>query len=582
MNTRSAALGAIRLAGLAFLLAGAALPSRAELLTADAEAKIEDWFGAGNLAFTKVFTKIAGDGKTGADFHAAVDNRGATFVLYRVSNHYSGDSFILPDQIIGGFNPRSWTSSDGIFTTPNDIDRKAFIFNLTYDVIQRQRLGDVAGSYQTVNAVGYGPTFGDHTDINAYSSLENGLATTQSYGPITDPAAITRGSSGYWSSPGFSIFAIAQIEVYTFKAAPVVIASPQGRSVLVGGTMQLETTVQGAGLTARSFQWFRNGRTAGNTAKNKRVIHAFPTKTTCTLEFSDIGPEEAGIYDCIVTNEAGQTLSQPAILGVLPLPGLRTAGAVETRTDWQDIARPDGTIYDQFLLAGTAGTFTADSGQIARMSYLDTNESIVQVELSGSGAATVVLDVPSGPMDPVLYNQSDVRYTKGNATIILAGADETTHITIYAVGTLTNPGITLADAPYAGWAAVAATGIISTDGKLGGIHHGNVAYNATRGLTGIYAPSVSTVPEFVVHGVAASGSAQPYLYLDPNGSVSVTIAGSSLAQPNGDGISVAGLAHVTMGAGQDSCGRESPAKTIATRLFDPSGADVTDTIVTVP
>ncbi|MBK8476200.1 MAG: hypothetical protein IPL39_07745 [Opitutaceae bacterium] len=217
------------------------------------------------------------------------------------------------------------------------------------------------------------------------------------------------------------------------------------------------------------------------------------------------------------------------------------------------------------------------------MSFLDENESIVQVEMSGAGAITVVLDNASGPMAPSLYNQNGIQYMKGKATIILAGADATTHFTIYSVGTATNPGVTRSDVEYAGWADVAAAGIVSKDGGLGGIHQGNVDYNASLGFTGLYAPTVNSVAGLVViHGITASTDATPYLYFGPTAQVQVKIAGSSLAQPNADVVTVSGLSLVQMGAGQDSCGRPAPAQTIQTRLVDDNGTDLTASVIIGP
>jgi hypothetical protein len=328
--------------------------------------------------------------------------------------------------------------------------------------------------------------------------------------------------------------------------------------------------VQATGATA--YSWFKGGV-------------ALPGTAGATLDFPATAPADAGLYDCLLTGPGGDTLSAPMVVGVVPASGERTVGSVTTRPEWQDIHHPNGATYDQFLLTGAAGTFTADPGQIARCSYLDENDSIVQVEMSGAGAITIVLDPATlaGPMAPALYNQSGIQYMRGKATIILAGADSTTHFTIYSVGTATNPGVTRADAAYAGWANVAAAGIVSTTGGLGGIHQGNVNYNATRGITGIYAPTVTSVGSLmVVHRLAASGSAQPYLYFGAGGQATVKIAGGALAQPNGDSITVGGLTRVTMGAGQDSCGRSAPAAAIQTRLVTLDGADVTAAVVTGP
>ncbi len=85
----------------------------------------------------------------------------------------------------------------------------------------------------------------------------------------------------------------------------------------------------------------------------------------------------------------------------------------------------------------------------------------------------------------------------------------------------------------------------------------------------------------MVHGIEASADAQPYLFFGPAGTANVKIAGSILAQPNGGSITVNGLAKVTMGAAQDSCGRLAPAQPIATSLIDSTGNDLTAAVVVV-
>ncbi len=359
----------------------------------------------------------------------------------------------------------------------------------------------------------------------------------------------------------------AHLVLESTEHAPAIATQPRSRTTTSGAAVTF--AVEAAGTAPLSYQWYRGGI-------------ALSGATAATLDLASAAPADAGLYDVAVSG-ADKTLSHPAVLGIVPPAGQRTAGAVTTRSEWQNIHHSNGATYDQFLLTGAAGTFTADPGEIARCSYLDENGSIVQVEMSGAGAITIVLDsaTVAGPMAPALYNQSGIEYMKGKATVILAGADASTHFTIYSVGTATNPGVTRPDVNYARWANVAAAGIVSTDGGLGGIHQGNVAYNAEVGQTGLCAPTVTTVGStVVVHDIAARGAAQPYLLFGPGGTADVKIAGSSLAQPNGDTITVEGLHRVTMGAGQDSCGRPAAAQPIATRLLDPAGADLTTTLVT--
>ncbi len=355
---------------------------------------------------------------------------------------------------------------------------------------------------------------------------------------------------------------------YEVEIRPAVApASALTIGAVAGGTAQM--SVDAAGATG--YRWHRNGRPLD--------------ATSSVLSLAAVAPADAGLYDCVVTAASGDALSRPFVLGVQPTVGNRTAGAVATREEWRDIHHPNGAIYDQFLLTGTAGTFTADPNQIARMSFLDPRGSIVQVEMSGAGAITVVLDpaTATGPKAPELYNQPGIEYMQGKATLILSGADQTTHFTVYSVGTATNPGVTRPDAPYFGWADVAAAGIVSSDGKLGGIHQGNARYNASLGHTGLYAPGVLAVGGLaVVHTVEASEAAQPYLFFGASGTVDLKIAGGSLGQANGDAVTVSGLRRLEMGAGRDSCGRDAPAQALGAALVNAFGSDVTATLVTGP
>ncbi|MEO5959408.1 MAG: serine hydrolase, partial [Opitutaceae bacterium] len=223
-------------------------------------------------------------------------------------------------------------------------------------------------------------------------------------------------------------------------------------------------------------------------------------------------------------------------------------------------------------------------GQVARLSFLDPRGSIVQVEMSGSGAVTVLLENASGPAAPVLYNQSGISYVQGKPTIILAGADGTTHLGVYSVGPATNAGVTRSDVVYPGWADVAVVGIASRDGALGGSRQGNVDFNATRGYSGVVAPSVGMIvaPPVVVHDIAASAGAVPSLRFAPVGQVQVRIAGGDLLQTNASDIAVAGLAQVLMAAGGASTGDTAPAQTIRARLIADDGRDLTTTVVSGP
>ncbi len=141
---------------------------------------IAGYLNEGDIALTNIFSKTYGDGKTSTQFHAAADGQGRTISVMRVS--FRGNEYL-----IGGYNPQSWSSSAGYRFTFPDADRTAFLFNLTSNFVQRQKLnGDPScgwcGQYQTYNLGSHGPTFGGGHDLMQYSNLENGYALNWGYG----------------------------------------------------------------------------------------------------------------------------------------------------------------------------------------------------------------------------------------------------------------------------------------------------------------------------------------------------------------------------------------------------------------
>ncbi len=164
-----------------------------DLLTDADVTWLEQQLGEGPLTLTNIFDKASGDDSY--DFHAAADNKDRTFVLYEVlANSITNVNFdnVTPNnlrQIIGGYNPRSWSSINNYNFSPTNAQRTAFLFNLSGSpnrVIQRQNL--IAenlnnnGYYQTYNASSYGPTFGVGHDIYVGTNLTYGDTLNNSYG----------------------------------------------------------------------------------------------------------------------------------------------------------------------------------------------------------------------------------------------------------------------------------------------------------------------------------------------------------------------------------------------------------------
>ncbi|HVS50878.1 MAG TPA: peptidylprolyl isomerase [Opitutaceae bacterium] len=335
---------------------------------------------------------------------------------------------------------------------------------------------------------------------------------------------------------------------------PTFTSQPASQSSAAGGSIVLSAAASGA----TNFQWQRNG-----------IDVAGATSPTLTID--NLQPGQAGAYVLLARNGSAIVPSQPAVVGIEATS--KVVGAA-TELEPHDIRHPNGNIYDQVLLTGPAATITADPGQITRLSFVDPNDDIVQVEFSGAGALTLTLDDFSPAAPPKNYNQPGVNYVKGRASIVIAGASDTTYVSVFSVGraNAVNQGLFIDSVAYDGVADLASLSILSPSGKIGGIFTGNVNYSAARGLAGIYAPGVSVVVRAAIGDVSASGSAMPVLVFGGVGDA--RIAGGDLLQANARAVQVEGIAQLQFTAGTNS--HAAPIGPQPNRgLLEHSGADVT-------
>ena len=212
------------------------------------------------------------------------------------------------------------------------------------------------------------------------------------------------------------------------------------------------------------------------------------------------------------------------------------------------------------------------------MSYIDMNDDIVQVEFSGAGTLTLVLDAPTGPALPQKYNQN-VQYLRGHAGIILTDANATTNLTVFSVGRAvpgSNPALYRDDVTYDGMAGLAFIAITSTDGQFGGLRAANANFYATRGLTGVYAPDVRFSGPVFVGEITAVDDATPVLRIGSGGDVRIT--GGDLSQSNNRAVQVSGISQLKFTAGSSSHGTNFPVQTNQGRL-EQDGVDITSQIV---
>lgn len=323
--------------------------------------------------------------------------------------------------------------------------------------------------------------------------------------------------------------------------------------------------VMAGGAAPLTYQWRHNGA-------------ILPGATSTSFAIGNIQPANAGIYTVVVTNAAGVVESEGTILA--PTASAKISGSA--REIGPDIRHPNGNVYDQVLLTGSAATITADPGQITRLSYIDLSDDIVQIEFSGPGFLTVTLDNATGPAVPVKYHQ-DVRYMKGHATITLGNTTADSHVSIFTVGTLTavDPTLFRTGETYDGVADLALLSISSADGRFGGIRVANAEFWSIRGLTGIYAPGVQITGPVNLHNVSARDAATPVLVTGSVTSGQIGVTGGNLLQPNGRTIRVAEVQRIVMIAGTTSHNVTQPAQT-STGHCVRSGQDVTAELVLNP
>ncbi|MGX9784048.1 PEP_CTERM-anchored TLD domain-containing protein [Janthinobacterium lividum] len=239
-NFRTARSVVLAVASMGFCLGAQAGPGTS-LLSPGYQAQLETWLGEGNLALTNIYSKAAGD--TSLDFHKASDGKGRTFSIMEATNS-SGKTWL-----VGGYNPQSWSSTDGMHVTMEDSQRTAFLFNLTAG-FRLQQLpqyfnGDGIGKDQTYNQSNYGPTFGYGHDLYVPQDLTHGgssfLYTYNYPGQSLTGLSLLDGSTWHGNDVTFGA-----IQVFTISAVP----EPATYGLLLAGLLVLLVRQRGR-ATAR-------------------------------------------------------------------------------------------------------------------------------------------------------------------------------------------------------------------------------------------------------------------------------------------------------------------------------------------
>lgn len=305
--------------------------------------------------------------------------------------------------------------------------------------------------------------------------------------------------------------------------------------------------------------------------RNGAVI---PGAGEATLTLPAVGLADAGIYTVDVAGDSGVRSVTAAVVAIRSAAKV-VGDAIEVGSD---IVHPNGRCFDQLLLTGASATVTADRGQVTRLSFIDLNDDIVQVEFSGAGSLTVVLAGASGPERPKNYQQ-EVRYMKGHATLLVADADATTNVSVFSVGraTAVNPALFKDGISYDGIADIGALGIVSRDGRIGGLFMGNAQFFNATGITGVLAPQIEFFGPVRLGNVSAFDAAVAVLVFGRANAVE--IAGGDLLQDNGQSVQIDGIGGIRFAAGGKSDGTSLPAQVNRATLIS-AGIDVSGIIVT--
>jgi hypothetical protein len=190
-------------AAIGLVLAGGAqagiITNDTDILSGAGHEQLSTWLGQ-DVDLTRIFAKGV-DGNDSYAWHAAVDNKGATFTVMEIFN---GSERI----IIGAFNENDWLSNMDYTTSTN---QNNFLFNLTSGIKYQK---NTINHYQTYNSASYGASFGNGHDLHVNGSLSGGYANLgYSYGDNSRYGAAYQnefvGSYSSWTIGAYETFTLS-------------------------------------------------------------------------------------------------------------------------------------------------------------------------------------------------------------------------------------------------------------------------------------------------------------------------------------------------------------------------------------
>ncbi len=324
-------------------------------------------------------------------------------------------------------------------------------------------------------------------------------------------------------------------------AGPTIITQPVSQEVQSGTAVVLSVAASGDDLI---YQWY-----TGNSGDTAAPV-AGATGSTLTTGALTVSTN----YWVQVTNAGGNADSETAVITVAaPTVPLVLDGSGDIAGE--NIQHANGNVFDQILLTGESVQLQAKPGQITRVSFMDENEDIVQVEFSGTGTFTVTLDPATflPPAIPPRYNQA-VEYVTGKPSVVIDGADANTFFSIFTVGRINafNQALFPEGQVYDAQADVTLVEVVNSTG-LGGVQLSNTVFSGSTGRVGVDARGVPIAVRLTVGDIDADGDAVPHLlfgegsFTVPAGNPGLRITGGDLLQTNGAAVVVAESGSTTTG-----------------------------------
>ncbi|MBS0195945.1 MAG: immunoglobulin domain-containing protein [Planctomycetes bacterium] len=156
---------------------------------------------------------------------------------------------------------------------------------------------------------------------------------------------------------------------------PRMLSEPSSTSVCVAGEVGITARAGGGGTGHLLFRWRVNGVpiTDGETTHGSIISGA----TTATLTIANAAPQDAGMYDCMITNPCGQITSDAATLAV--------CACLACPADFNQDGGIDGTDVDGFFGAWEQGHCDADVNGDGGVDGADVDSFYAAWEAGGCG-----------------------------------------------------------------------------------------------------------------------------------------------------------------------------------------------------